>query len=93
MAKVTHTFDNNGNPIIEIETLDGSKVFMTYDKALQKYYYQDLYNLEKPKNFNLEHARSLEFKERLKYLKKSFYEKKLLNSKLPMLNHYLLKHF
>ena len=44
---------------------------MTYDKALEKYYHQDVYNLETPKNFDSKEARSLKPKDRIEYLKKT----------------------
>lgn len=44
---------------------------MPYDKALEKYYHADVYNLETPKNFDSKEARSLKLKYRVKYLKKA----------------------
>ena len=44
---------------------------MTYEKALEKYYHQDVYNLETPKNFDSKKARSLKPKDRIEYLKKT----------------------
>ena len=44
---------------------------MTYDKALEKYYHQDVYNLETPKNFDSKEARSLKPKDRVEYFKKT----------------------
>ena len=53
----------NGNPILRIDTKTGSEVLVTSDKALEKYYHQDVYNLETPKNFYSKEARSLKPKD------------------------------
>lgn len=65
-----YKLDKNGNPIIKVDSKDGSEILLTYDKALEKYYHQDVYKLEKPKNFDSAQARSLKPKDRLEYLKK-----------------------
>ena len=66
-----YKLDKNGNPILRVETKTGSEVLVTYDKALEKYYHQDVYNLETPKNFDSKEARSLKPKDRIEYLKKT----------------------
>ena len=65
-----YKLDKNGNPIIKVDSKDGSEILLTYDKALEKYYHQDVYKLEKPKNFDSAQAKSLKPKDRLEYLKK-----------------------
>ena len=74
----SYKFDKNGNPIIRVETKEGHEILITYDKALEKYYHQDAYNLEKPKNFDAQKARSLEPKERIKYLKETVPRNKVI---------------
>nr|ULD15998.1 hypothetical protein [Cylindrotheca closterium] len=66
-----HKLDKSGNPILRIETKAGSDILLTYDKALEKYYHQDVYNLETPKNFDSKKARYLKPKYRIKYLKET----------------------
>lgn len=66
-----YKLDKNGNPILKVTTKNGSEILLTYDKALEKYYHQDVYKLEKPKNFNSTKARSLKPKDRIEYLKKT----------------------
>jgi hypothetical protein len=68
----------NGNPIIKVNSKDGSEILLTYDKALEKYSHQDVYKLEKPKNFDSAHARSLKLKDRLEYLKKTMPRNKVI---------------
>mgnify|MGYP000057444553 CR=1 FL=1 len=70
-GEFTYKLDKNGNPILRVETKTGSEVLVTYDKALEKYYHQDVYNLETPKNFDSKEARSLKPKDRVEYLKKT----------------------
>lgn len=66
-----YKLDKSGNPILRVETKAGSEILLTYDKALEKYYHQDVYNLETPKNFDSKKARSLKLKDRIKYLKET----------------------
>lgn len=47
------------------ETRTGSEVLLSYDKTLENYYHQDVYNIETPKNFDYKGARSLEPKDRI----------------------------
>jgi hypothetical protein len=70
-GEFAYKLDKNGNPIIRVDTKTGSEVLVTYDKALEKYYHQDVYNLETPKNFDSKEARSLKPKDRIEYLKKT----------------------
>ena len=70
-GEFAYKLDKNGNPILRVETKTGSEVLVTYDKALEKYYHQDVYNLETPKNFDSKEARSLKPKDRVEYLKKT----------------------
>ena len=66
-----YKLDKNGNPILRVETKTGSEVLVTYEQSLEKYYHEDLYNLKKPKGYNAEHAKSLNRKDRIEYLKKT----------------------
>ena len=70
-GEFAYKLDKNGNPILRVETKTGSEVLVTYNKALEKYYHQDVYNLETPKNFDSKEARSLKPKDRIEYLKKT----------------------
>jgi len=70
-SEFAYKLDKNGNPILRVDTKTGSEVLVTYDKALEKYYHQDVYNLETPKNFDSKEARSLKPKDRVEYLKKT----------------------
>jgi hypothetical protein len=70
-SEFAYKLDKNGNPILRVETKTGSEVLVTYDKALEKYYHQDVYNLETPKNFDSKEAQSLKPKDRVEYLKKT----------------------
>ena len=70
-GEFAYKLDKNGNPILRVDTKTGSEVLLTYDKALEKYYHQDVYNLETPKNFDSKEARSLKPKDRIEYLKKT----------------------
>lgn len=73
-----YKLDKSGNPILRVETKAGSEILLTYDKALEKYYHQDVYNLEKPKNFDPKKARSLKPKDRIKYLKETVPRNKVI---------------
>ena len=63
--------DKNGNSILRVETKTGSEVLVTYEQSLEKYYHEDIYNLKKPKGYDVEHAKSLNRKDRIEYLKKT----------------------
>ena len=66
-----YKLDKNGNPILRVETKTGSEVLVTYEQSLEKYYHEDIYNLKKPKGYDVEHAKSLNRKDRIEYLKKT----------------------
>ena len=66
-----YKLDKSGNLIFRVETKAGSEILLTYDKTLQKYYHQDVYNLGTPKNLDAKKARSLKPKDQIKYLKKT----------------------
>jgi hypothetical protein len=66
-----YKLDKNGNPILRVETKTGSEVLVTYEQSLEKYYHEDVYNLKKPKGYDAEHAKSLNRKDRIEYLKKT----------------------
>jgi hypothetical protein len=66
-----YKIDKNGNPILRVETKTGSEALFTYDQSLEKYYHEDVYNLKKPKGYDAEHAKSLNRKDRIEYLKKT----------------------
>jgi hypothetical protein len=66
-----YKLDTNGNLILKVKTKTGSEILLTYDKTLEKYYHQDVYKLETPKNFDSKKARSLKPKDRIEYLKKT----------------------
>lgn len=51
---------------------------MPYDKALEQYYHQDVYNLETPKNFDSKKARFLKSKNQIEYLKKTVLRDKVI---------------
>ena len=67
----TYKLDTNGNPIFKVKTKTGSEILLTYDKTLEKYYHQDVYKLETPKDFDSKKARSLKPKDRIEYVKKT----------------------
>lgn len=77
-GEFVYKLDKNGNPIIRVETKTGSEVLVTYDSALEKYYHQDVYNLETPKNSDSKEARSLKPKDRVEYLKKTVPRNKVI---------------
>ena len=66
-----YKLDKNGNPILRVETKTGSEVLVTYEQSLEKYYHEDVYNLKTPKSYDSEHAKSLNRKDRIEYLKKT----------------------
>ena len=73
-----YKLDKSVNYILRVKTKAGSEILLTYDKALEKYYHQDVYNLEKPKNFDPKKARSLKPKDRIKYLKETVPRNKVI---------------
>lgn len=74
-----YKLDKNGNPIFRVDTETGSEIFLTYDKALKKYYHQDVYPFfEAPKNFDAKKTRSLKPKDWIKYLRKTIPQHKVI---------------
>jgi hypothetical protein len=82
-----YKLDKNGNPILRVETKTGSEALITYEQSLEKYYHEDVYNLKKPKGYDAEHAKSLNRKDRIEYLKKRYHENTLLNINLQTQSH------
>ena len=66
-----HKLDENGNPILKVTGKNGSELLVPYDKALEKYYHYDVYDLKKPEKFDAKKARFLKPKDRLEYLKET----------------------
>ena len=66
-----YKLDENGNLILRVETKTGSEILVTYQQSLEKDYHEDLYNLKKPKGYDAQHAKSLNRKNRIEYLKKT----------------------
>lgn len=68
-AGFDYILDRNDNPILKVKGPEGVEILISYDKSLEKYYHQDVYNLDKPAGFDGEHARRLAPKERIEYSK------------------------
>lgn len=85
-SEFAYKLDKNGNPILRVDTKTGCEVLVTYDKALEKYYYQDVYNLETPKNFDSKEARSLKPKDRIEYFKKTVPRDKVIEFQIANAN-------
>jgi len=66
-----YKLDKNGNPILRTDTITGSEAIFPYDKTLEKYYHEDVYNLKKPKGYDANYAKSLKHKDRIEYLKRT----------------------
>ena len=65
------TLNKDGNPVLRVDSSDGSRIFVPYAQTLEKYYHMDVFGLEGPKNFDSNYAQSLGLEERRAYLKKT----------------------
>lgn len=72
------SYNKNGNPIYTILGNNGQRAIFTYDQALAKYYHADVYNLEFPKEFDVDHAHGLKPKDRIAYIEKTVPPEKIM---------------
>lgn len=63
-----YKYDKNDNTTFRVNSLDKSKITVTYDQALEKYHHHDISNIKKPKNFNSAYSWSLNPRKRSKYV-------------------------
>ena len=50
------TLNKDGNPVLRVDSSDGSRIFVPYDQVLEKYYHLDVFGLEGPKDFDADYA-------------------------------------
>lgn len=70
--------DKRGQPVFTVLGDNGERAIFTYDQALAKFYHADLYNIEFPKGFDVNHAADLEPKKRKAYVQQTVKPEKII---------------